>query len=99
MNENKIIYIDYADDVICHTYLVQAGNEVYMINACGNQRAIENYLYNHLHCNDIKWIKSYLINDRSAIRLGRRNKIIARNAFLLSMEFVNYGWIRRKREK
>lgn len=87
------------NDVICHTYLVQVGYEVYMINACGNQQAIERYLWCELNCDDIKWVKSYLMNDKLALRLGKSNKIIARNAFVLSIKFVCYGWIKRKSDK
>lgn len=78
------------DDVICHIFKIRIGSEIYDVTVCGLRHKAEQYMREEMKANDIEWIKSFLINSKTILKLGEKNRSIAREGFFLRMEFISY---------
>lgn len=76
------------EDVVVHIYKVRIGGDYYKIMACGNKYLIERYLKHELKTDLCVWEKSKLTNANAISKFCKGNKIIARDSFLVKMEFL-----------
>lgn len=87
-------------EIICHLYKIRIKSEYYSVEICGNKYAAEKYLKNDLKADEIIWLKTSLLNENQVFKLGKRNKVIARDAFILSMNFIcQFGTTRNTKIK
>lgn len=89
--KQKQIQLNCPDsDVICHMFKVRIGSEIYGVTVCGLRHKAEQYMKYEMKADEIEWIKSFLINSKTVLRLGEKNRSIAREGFFLRMEFISY---------
>lgn len=75
-------------EIKCHIFRIRIKGDYYNITVCGSKYNAEQYMKKELHATEIQWIKSYVTTKDFAIKVGKKNKTIARNSFLLRMEFA-----------
>lgn len=84
-------------EMVCHVFHVQIGAEFYSVIATGNRYKIVQYFKQELGACSVKWLKSMLCRNSSVFNMGKRSKIVARDGFVLKMEFMyELGTIRSK---
>lgn len=84
-------------EIICHVFRVQIGTEFYSVIATGSRYKISEYFKNELGATKVIWLKSMICRNSKVFNLGRKSKVVARNGFVLKMEFLHeLGTIRSK---
>lgn len=80
----------YPDDgeVVCHLFKARFGGVYYKIVVCGLKYKAEQYIKHELKADEVEWLRSYIANGDMIVRLGSKNKVIAREGFVLRMEFM-----------
>lgn len=84
-------------EIVCHVFKVQIGSDFYSVIATGNRYKIVQYFKQELGASKVVWSKSMLCRNSKVFNMGKRSKIIARDGFVLKMEFMySLGTIRSK---
>ena len=83
------------DDIIVHIYKIHLQGDCYKIIACGNKYLIEKYLKHELQVTELEWERSKLTSGRIISNFCKGNRIVARDSFLIKMEYVCHIGTRR----
>lgn len=84
-------------EMICHLFRVQIGAEFYSVIATGSRHKIERYFRQEIGAHSVVWQKSFLSQNSKVFNMGRKSKVVARDGFVLKMEFLHeLGTIRSK---
>lgn len=76
------------EEIIVHQYKLRMKGDYYRVCVTGSKYLAEKYMKEEFKADEIIWEKSYVTSKDIAIKLGKKNRIIANQGFFLKLQFV-----------